>query len=75
MVPENIELHTPLLVAIQAESPLERKLIYTIIKGNELEEFTVDFNTGKCLCYFNSLSSLILSVQSEARLPSPSPRY
>lgn len=46
IVPENIELHTPLSVAIQAESPLGRKLIYTIVKGNELEEFTVDFNTG-----------------------------
>lgn len=46
-VPENIELHSPLSVAIQAESPLGRKLIYTIVKGNELEEFAVDFNTGK----------------------------
>lgn len=46
MVPENIELHTPLSVAIQAESPLGRKLIYTIVEGNELEEFAVDFNTG-----------------------------
>lgn len=45
-VPENIELHSPLSVAIQAESPLGRKLIYTIVKGNELEEFAVDFNTG-----------------------------
>lgn len=49
IVPENIELHTPLSVAIQAESPLGRKLIYTIVKGNELEEFTVDFNTGMIL--------------------------
>lgn len=47
IVPENIELHSPLSVAIQAESPLGRKLIYTIVKGNELEEFAVDFNTGK----------------------------
>lgn len=46
-VPENIELHSPLSVAIQAESPLGRKLIYSIVKGNELEEFAVDFNTGK----------------------------
>jgi protocadherin Fat 1/2/3 len=49
MVPENIELHSPLSVAIQAESPLGRKLIYTIVKGNELEEFAVDFNTGKLI--------------------------
>lgn len=52
VVPENIELHSPLSVAIQAESPLGRKLIYTIVKGNELEEFAVDFNTGKNLNYF-----------------------
>lgn len=47
MVAENIELHSPLSVAIQAESPLGRKLIYSIVKGNEMEEFTVDFNTGR----------------------------
>lgn len=57
IVPENIELHTPLSVAIQAESPLGRKLIYTIVKGNELEEFSVDFNTGMILKkYFLCLS-------------------
>lgn len=46
-VPENIEHHSPLSIAIQAESPLGRKLIYSIAKGNELEEFAIDFNTGK----------------------------
>ena len=51
-VPENIELHSPLSVAIQAESPLGRKLIYTIVKGNELEEFAVDFNTGMYNLFF-----------------------
>lgn len=51
-VPENIELHSPLSVAIQAESPLGRKLIYSIVKGNELEEFAVDFNTGIYLFNF-----------------------
>lgn len=45
-VPENIELHSPLNVLIQATSPMSRKLIYSIVKGNELEEFAVDFNTG-----------------------------
>lgn len=48
-VPENIELHSPLSVQIQATSPMSRKLIYSIVKGNELEEFAVDFNTGKSL--------------------------
>ena len=46
-VPENIELHSPLNVLIQATSPMSRKLIYSIVKGNEMEEFAVDFNTGK----------------------------
>lgn len=46
VVPENIELHSPLSVQIQATSPMSRKLIYSIVKGNEMEEFTVDFNTG-----------------------------
>ncbi|XP_037908128.1 fat-like cadherin-related tumor suppressor homolog isoform X10 [Hermetia illucens] len=54
---ENIEVYSPLSVAIQADSPLGRKLIYTIVKGNELEEFAVDFNTapdsknGPCAIY------------------------
>lgn len=46
-VSENIEIYSPLSLAIQADSPLGRKLIYTIVKGNEMEEFAVDFNTGK----------------------------
>ena len=45
--PENVELHTPLSVNIQAESPLGRKLIYSIVSGDIYEEFAVDFNTGK----------------------------
>lgn len=47
IVPENVELHSPLSLPVQAESPLGRKLIYSIVKGNELEEFTLDFNTGE----------------------------
>lgn len=60
-VPENIELHSPLSVAIQADSPLGRKLIYTIVKGNELEEFAVDFNTGKSFFLFYSKEHILLS--------------
>ncbi|XP_065170403.1 fat-like cadherin-related tumor suppressor homolog isoform X3 [Atheta coriaria] len=45
-IPENFELHSPLALAVQAESPLGRKLIYSIVKGNELEEFALDFNTA-----------------------------
>lgn len=43
---ENVELHTPLAVNIQAESPLGRRLIYSIANGDLYEEFAVDFNTG-----------------------------
>lgn len=46
-VPESVELHSPLALSVEAESPLGRKLIYSIVKGNELEEFALDFNTGK----------------------------
>lgn len=66
IVPENIELHTPLSVSIQAESPLGRKLIYTIVEGNELEEFTVDFNTGKYLMsYIISLIQITVQIRKE----------
>lgn len=44
---ESIEVHSPLALSIQAESPLNRKLIYSITKGNDFEEFALDFNTGK----------------------------
>jgi hypothetical protein len=60
-VPENIELHSPLSVSIQATSPMSRKLIYSIVKGNELEEFAVDFNTGMLQVFtmYSSSSYLI----------------
>lgn len=44
---ESIEIHSPLTLSIQAESPLNRKLIYSITKGNDFEEFALDFNTGE----------------------------
>ncbi|XP_059483774.1 fat-like cadherin-related tumor suppressor homolog isoform X2 [Neocloeon triangulifer] len=43
---EDIEVLSPLSLNIQAESPMGRKLIYTIEKGNDFEEFALDFNTG-----------------------------
>lgn len=64
-VPENIELHSPLSVAIQAESPLGRKLIYTIVKGNELEEFAVDFNTGE----YDTILLILYIIQRRRREP------
>ncbi|XP_065345647.1 fat-like cadherin-related tumor suppressor homolog isoform X4 [Cloeon dipterum] len=54
---ENIEVLSPLSLNIQAESPMGRKLIYTIEKGNDFEEFALDFNTapdtsnGPCAIY------------------------
>ncbi|XP_046748553.1 fat-like cadherin-related tumor suppressor homolog isoform X2 [Diprion similis] len=54
---ESIEVHSPLALSIQAESPLSRKLIYSIVKGNDFEEFALDFNTapdsnnGPCVIY------------------------
>ncbi|XP_076767085.1 FAT atypical cadherin kugelei isoform X6 [Xylocopa sonorina] len=54
---ESIEIHSPLALSIQAESPLSRKLIYSITKGNDFEEFALDFNTapdsnnGPCVIY------------------------
>lgn len=44
---ENIEVDTPLSLSIQAKSDLDRKLIYSITKGNDFEEFALNFNTGK----------------------------
>lgn len=44
---ESIQVNSPLSLSIHAESPLNRKLIYSITKGNDFEEFALDFNTGK----------------------------
>lgn len=49
VVKENIETLTPLGLPLQASSPLGRKLIYSIVSGNEEEKFILDFNTGKFL--------------------------
>lgn len=48
-VPENIDLYTSLPLTIRADSPLARKLIYSIVSGNTFEEFAIDFNTGEFL--------------------------
>uniref|UniRef100_A0A0A1WPP1 Fat-like cadherin-related tumor suppressor homolog n=1 Tax=Zeugodacus cucurbitae TaxID=28588 RepID=A0A0A1WPP1_ZEUCU len=46
VVKENAELFSALSIAIQAESPLKRRLIYTISSGNEDEVFEIDYRTG-----------------------------
>lgn len=65
VVPENIELHSPLSVQIQASSPMSRKLIYSIVKGNEMEEFSVDFNTGMYEDFFRSLTFFCVAIISK----------
>ncbi|XP_076316217.1 fat-like cadherin-related tumor suppressor homolog isoform X4 [Tachypleus tridentatus] len=55
-VPENMRPKSPVL-SITAESPQGRQLIYSIVKGNDDEEFGVDFNTdpghnnGPCVVF------------------------
>lgn len=46
-IPENIQLYSPLPVTIKAESILGRKLIYSIVSGDKLEQFSIDFTTGQ----------------------------
>lgn len=45
-VREDVEIFSALSVAVQADSPLQRKLIYTISEGNEEEFFEIDYRTG-----------------------------
>ena len=48
-VAESADPLSPVL-SVQASSPSGRQLIYSIVSGNEGEEFAVDFNTGLCSC-------------------------
>nr|CAD7568523.1 unnamed protein product [Timema californicum] len=45
-VVENIELYSPLDIDIRAESPFGHTLVYTIVAGDDLEEFSLDFTIG-----------------------------
>lgn len=45
-VREDVEIFSALTVSVQAESPMQRKLIYTISDGNEEEFFEIDYRTG-----------------------------
>nr|CAD7397014.1 unnamed protein product [Timema cristinae] len=45
-VVENIELYSPLEIDIRAESPFGHTLVYTIVAGDDLEEFSLDFTLG-----------------------------
>lgn len=46
VVPEDTELRAPIAVSVRATSPLNRQLIYSIVSGNDKEQFALDFNTG-----------------------------
>lgn len=46
-VKEDVEMYSALFVAIQAESPLKRKLIYTASSDSTDQYFEVDYRTGK----------------------------
>lgn len=43
-VKEDVEMYSALSVAIEAESPLGRDLIYTI--SSDSQSFEIDYNTG-----------------------------
>lgn len=45
-IKEDVEIFSALSVAVQADSPLQRKLIYTISDGNDEEFFEIDYRTG-----------------------------
>lgn len=57
IVKENIEVFSPLGEPLLASSPLGRKLIYSIVQGNEKEKFTLDFNTGKFISAYSTKST------------------
>lgn len=46
---EDVEMFSALSLSIQADSPLQRNLIFTISSGNEDEFFEIDYRTGKCV--------------------------
>lgn len=45
-IPEDVRMHSP-VISLQAASPNNQKLIYSISKGDTFGEFAIDFNTGK----------------------------
>ncbi|XP_068176860.1 protocadherin Fat 1a isoform X1 [Antennarius striatus] len=44
-IPENIQLHTPVL-HVQANDSEGPRIVYTISEGNPFKQFSIDFNTG-----------------------------
>uniref|UniRef100_A0A667WIL8 FAT atypical cadherin 1a n=1 Tax=Myripristis murdjan TaxID=586833 RepID=A0A667WIL8_9TELE len=44
-IPENIQLHTP-VVHVQANDSEGPRIVYTISEGDPFKQFSIDFNTG-----------------------------
>uniref|UniRef100_A0A3B5L9E8 Uncharacterized protein n=1 Tax=Xiphophorus couchianus TaxID=32473 RepID=A0A3B5L9E8_9TELE len=44
-IPENIQLHSPVL-HVQANDSEGPRIVYTITEGDPLKQFSIDFNTG-----------------------------
>lgn len=44
-IPENIQLHTPVL-HVQANNSESPRIVYTITEGDPFKQFSIDFNTG-----------------------------
>lgn len=47
-VKEDVDIFSALSLSIQAESPMQRSLIFTISTGNDDAVFEIDYRTGKC---------------------------
>ncbi|XP_068148588.1 LOW QUALITY PROTEIN: fat-like cadherin-related tumor suppressor homolog [Drosophila tropicalis] len=45
-VKEDVEIYSVLSISIEAQSPLNRKLIYTISSDDKDQHFEIDYNTG-----------------------------
>ena len=57
-IPENVPMHTAILT-VEAVSPTNQKLIYSISNGDVYSEFAVHFNTGEF--YHTTLPTLALT--------------
>uniref|UniRef100_A0A665T5P9 FAT atypical cadherin 1a n=1 Tax=Echeneis naucrates TaxID=173247 RepID=A0A665T5P9_ECHNA len=44
-IPENVQLHTPVL-HVQANESESPRIVYTISEGDPFKQFSIDFNTG-----------------------------
>ena len=62
IIPESSEPLSPVL-SVQASSPSGRQLIYSIVTGNEDEEFAVDFNTGMLSGFYPSDSHNLFQLE------------